>query len=125
MTTPPIPAGAGENPSAAAPCWPPSAEAWQACRAILGHGENFPVLTIAVPRRLRRHVAVLYAWCRSTDDLGDEGDGNRTEALRRRERNLRHAWDGGPVEDPVVQATVGSAHCSMFLRSFETRVALL
>ena len=90
--------------------WPLAPDDWQACKRILGHSENFPVLTVAVPRKLRRHVAVLYAWCRSTDDLGDEGPGDRRKPLDRRESDLRDAWDGRPVADPVVRATVGSAH---------------
>lgn len=37
------------------------------------HGENFTVLSLLAPRRLRTHLAVVYAYCRAVDDLGDEG----------------------------------------------------
>lgn len=43
------------------------------CRKIaLGHYENFPVVTWALPRELRPHFFNVYAFCRWADDLGDE-----------------------------------------------------
>jgi squalene synthase HpnC len=36
------------------------------------HYENFPVGSILVPRRLRRHVHRVYAFARTADDLADE-----------------------------------------------------
>lgn len=43
------------------------------CRSLAtGHYENFPVLSVAVPRPLRPHFAAVYAFCRWADDLGDE-----------------------------------------------------
>ncbi len=36
------------------------------------HYENFPVISWAVPRNLRQHFANVYAYCRWSDDLGDE-----------------------------------------------------
>jgi squalene synthase HpnC len=41
------------------------------CRA---HYENFPVASILLPRRMRPHVAALYAFARAADDFADEGD---------------------------------------------------
>ncbi len=37
------------------------------------HGENFTVVSLLAPRALRMHLAVVYAYCRAVDDLGDEG----------------------------------------------------
>ncbi len=43
------------------------------CRKIaLGHYENFPVVSWALPRELRQHFFNVYAFCRWADDLGDE-----------------------------------------------------
>ena len=43
------------------------------CRQIaLGHYENFPVVSWALPRGLRQHFFNVYAFCRWADDLGDE-----------------------------------------------------
>lgn len=48
-------------------------EALAHCRALAGgHYENFPVLSLALPRRLRQDFANVYAFCRWADDLGDE-----------------------------------------------------
>ncbi|MCA9005407.1 MAG: squalene synthase HpnC [Planctomycetaceae bacterium] len=43
------------------------------CRRIaLGHYENFPPVSWALPRELRQHFYNVYAFCRWADDLGDE-----------------------------------------------------
>ena len=36
------------------------------------HYENFPVGSMLLPRRLRRHVFAIYSYCRVCDDLSDE-----------------------------------------------------
>jgi squalene synthase HpnC len=36
------------------------------------HYENFPVASLLMPKRLRRHVAALYAFARIADDFSDE-----------------------------------------------------
>ncbi|MDX6768084.1 MAG: squalene synthase HpnC [Elusimicrobiota bacterium] len=47
------------------------------------HYENFPVASLLVPARLRKHVAVLYAFARIADDFSDEPEheGFRRERL--------------------------------------------
>lgn len=50
-----------------------------------GHYENFSVLSRLVPPGLRDDFAAVYAFCRWSDDLGDEtgaGDAGRAEAAR-------------------------------------------
>jgi len=60
--------------SYAIPEHPPAlAEARQYCaRLARAHYENFSVATWFLPRRLRQHFFNLYAYCRISDDLGDE-----------------------------------------------------
>jgi squalene synthase HpnC len=57
------------------------AQAW--CeRLARSHYENFSVATWFLPRRLRRHFYSIYAYCRISDDLGDEvGDPQLALAL--------------------------------------------
>jgi len=63
------------------------------CRQLARrHYENFPVVTILIPTRLRRHMHALYAFARGVDDLGDELDGDRLAALDRWEGWLRAAF---------------------------------
>ena len=49
--------------------------AYASCeRDARGHYENFPVASLLLPRRARRHVAAVYAFARAADDFADEGD---------------------------------------------------
>ena len=45
------------------------------------HYENFSIASFLLPRDKRRHFYAIYAFCRFVDDLGDEFDGDRLEAL--------------------------------------------
>jgi len=57
------------------------ARAW--CRALAeSHYENFHVASWFLPQRLRPHFHAIYAYCRVSDDLGDEvGDPEASLAL--------------------------------------------
>jgi squalene synthase HpnC len=60
------------------------AGAYRFCADLVArHYENFPVASKLVPKRLRRHVAALYAFARIADDFSDEPeyDGVRRERL--------------------------------------------
>ena len=58
-------------------------EAYAACvRAARAHYENFPVASILLPRRMRPHVAAVYAFARAADDFADEGNLPAPERLR-------------------------------------------
>ncbi|MEO7005083.1 MAG: squalene synthase HpnC [Acidobacteriaceae bacterium] len=58
-------------------------EAQQYCRALAeSHYENFHVATWFLPKRFRPHFQSIYAYCRISDDLGDEvGDAQQSLAL--------------------------------------------
>ncbi len=60
------------------------------------HYENFTVVSWLLPRRLRRHFYNVYAYCRWSDDLGDEiGDpGRAREVLDAWEEELRRCYAG-------------------------------
>jgi len=57
-------------------------------RLARSHYENFSVATWFLPRRLRPHFHSIYAYCRISDDLGDEV-GNPQHALQ-----LLDIWGG-------------------------------
>jgi squalene synthase HpnC len=68
----------------AIPAEPPSLEAAREyCRRLASsHYENFSVATWFLPKGLRQHFYNLYAYCRISDDLGDEvGDPAASLAL--------------------------------------------
>lgn len=60
---------------------PTLAQAQQYCRELAeSHYENFHVASWLLPERLRPHFHSIYAYCRISDDLGDEV-GNQAQAL--------------------------------------------
>ena len=74
-------------------------EAHAYCRKLARtHYENFPLLLGLAPRRLRRPLAVVYAWCRWADDLADEIEGSERslELLRWWREELTACFDGTP-----------------------------
>ncbi len=62
---------------------PSLAEAQAYCRRLATtHYENFSVATWFLPKQLRQHFYNVYAYCRISDDLGDEvGDPQQSLAL--------------------------------------------
>lgn len=49
-------------------------EAFAYCEQMArAHYENFPVGSVLVPKRLRKHVYSIYAFARTADDFADEG----------------------------------------------------
>ena len=69
-------------------------EAYDTCRRINeGHYENFTVVSRLLPRDKHKYVHAFYAYCRFTDDLGDELKGNRMAALDRWEEAVRDSLD--------------------------------
>ena len=47
------------------------------------HYENFPVVSFLIPKKLRKHVAVIYWFARTADDFADEGDFSEGERLEK------------------------------------------
>jgi squalene synthase HpnC len=84
----------------AIPATPPTlAEAQAYCaRLARTHYENFSVATWFLPRRLRQHFFNVYAYCRISDDLGDEvGDAAASlELLDEWQRELDACYSGAP-----------------------------
>lgn len=79
------------------------AGAYACCEKIArDHYENFPVASLLLPRRLRRHIAAIYAFARQADDFADEisYDGRRLELLADWRRRL-DAAAAGIADDPV------------------------
>ena len=81
-------------------------EAREYCaRLARTHYENFSVASWFLPRRLRQHFFNVYAYCRISDDLGDEvGDTAASlELLDQWQRELDSCYDGSP-KHPVFVA---------------------
>ena len=79
----------------ARPITPEEREAYEWCsRYARQHDENFTVVSWFLPKALRPHFFALYAFCRWTDDLGDEAAGDRLALLDAWERDLRACFAG-------------------------------
>jgi squalene synthase HpnC len=74
-----------------------------ASRVARTHYENFPVLAPFLGRR-QDELALIYAFCRTTDDIGDELADDRLAALDRWEAGVRQALAGDPPADPPILA---------------------
>ncbi len=78
---------------------PTLAEAHEYCaRLARTHYENFSVASWFLPRRLRQHFYNVYAYCRISDDLGDEvGDTAASlELLNQWQQELDACYEGNP-----------------------------
>ena len=85
---------------------PSLAEAQAYCeRLAKTHYENFSVATWFLPKRLRQHFYNVYAYCRISDDLGDEvGNPQQSlELLDQWETELNACYAGSP-KHPVFVA---------------------
>ena len=54
----------------------------ECARLARAHYENFPVASWLVPGAMRPHIAALYAFARTADDLADEGRRSPEERMR-------------------------------------------
>lgn len=94
---------------------PTLAEARAWCRELTtSHYENFHVATFFLPKKVRPHFESIYAYCRVSDDLGDEV-ANPEIALR-----LLNTWEG--MLDECYDAPERSMH-PVFVALRETIVA--
>ena len=85
-------------------------DAYSYCeRLARNHYENFSVATWFLPKRLRQHFFNVYAYCRISDDLGDEtGDPSASlQLLDQWESELNACYEGNP-RHPVFVALAGT-----------------
>jgi squalene synthase HpnC len=85
-------------------------DAYSYCeRLARTHYENFSVATWFLPKRLRQHFFNVYAYCRISDDLGDEtGDPAASlQLLDQWESELNACYEGAP-RHPVFVALAGT-----------------
>jgi squalene synthase HpnC len=92
---------------------PSEAEAREYCRRLArSHYENFSVASWFLPERLRQHFFNVYAYCRISDDLGDEA-GDTAASLQ-----LLDQWE--TELDACYEGTSGHARHPVFVALAET-----
>jgi squalene synthase HpnC len=92
---------------------PPSLEEARAyCKSLAeSHYENFHVASWFLPKRLRPHFQSIYAYCRISDDLGDEvGDREQSLALLELWGEELDACYVGRARHPVFVALAATIH---------------
>lgn len=85
------------------------------------HDENFPVAFALAPRAVRADMGTVYAFCRATDDLGDEGPGGPAERLATLdawEDGLDRAATGGDADPRLAAVAEMAARRGMDLDPF-------
>ncbi len=96
-------------------------QAQQYCRTLAeSHYENFHVASWFLPRRLRPHFHSLYAYCRISDDLGDEvGDAAQSLALLHLwERELERCYHGEATHPVFVALRQTISSCDIPIQPF-------
>jgi squalene synthase HpnC len=90
---------------------PPLAEAYLYCRQLArSHYENFSVATWFLPKHLRQDFLNVYAYCRISDDLGDEvGDTAASLAMLDQWQTELDACYAGVPRHPVFVALAETA----------------
>ena len=87
-----------------------AAEAYAWCeRYGRDHYENFSVVSLLVPPELKQHFHAIYAFCRYTDDLGDEAEADRLALLNRWEEEIVNAWQPACARHPIAVALESTA----------------
>src|SRR5579863_1081130 len=89
---------------------PSQSEAYAYCeRLARSHYENFSVASWFLPKRLRQHFYNVYAYCRISDDLGDETGNTQASLLLldEWEAELNACYNGSP-RHPVFVALAGT-----------------
>jgi squalene synthase HpnC len=88
----------------------PAAVAIGAAAAAQAGAENFPVALRVLPRSYRRHLAAVYGFARTVDDMGDEAAaGQRLELLDELEADIRRLYRKVRWADGLVVSGAGDA----------------
>ena len=90
-------------------------------RRARAHYENFPVASWLVPPRMRPHIAAVYAFARTADDIADEGgrpDAERLKLLDDWQSRLHACVSESAPDDQVflaLGATIRACHLPLSL----------
>jgi squalene synthase HpnC len=80
--------------------------------------ENFPVASLALPRRVRGHLLAVYGYARLVDDTGDEAAGNRLAQLDELEADLERVWGGKPHNPLIARLQPTVEACGLEIEPF-------
>ncbi len=100
----------------------------EALELAAGHYENFPVISRLAPKRLRKHIAVIYAFSRVADDIADEGSDTPEERIKKLDdyenklkRCLKNDFDGAfwrALKNTIDEFSIEEEHFFNLLSAF-------
>jgi squalene synthase HpnC len=82
-------------------------------------GENFPVASRLLPKRIRAQLLSVYGFARLVDELGDSAPGDRIAALDWLQRQLDDAFAGDPGHPLMVPLAATIADRTLSREPFE------
>ncbi len=92
------------------------------------HYENFPVVSFLIPEHLRKHVAIVYWFARTADDIADEGNftaEERIAKLNEFEENFHKALKGEyqsifqeALHTTIIERKLSPEHFTDLLKAF-------
>ncbi len=96
------------------------------------HYENFPVVSFLIKKNLRKHIAIIYWFARTADDIADEGDMDpvhRISKLENFELRLKELINGNFTNDfeyalhnTIIKKKLNPAHFYNLLKAFKQDV---
>lgn len=100
----------------------------QALQYARTHYENFPVVSFLIPPHLRKHVAIIYWFARTADDIADEGNldaPKRLEKLREFESDFNEMLKGNyrsgfesALHNTIISRKLSPEHFTNLLKAF-------
>jgi squalene synthase HpnC len=104
----------------------------QALQFARTHYENFPVVSFLIPAHLRKHVAIIYWFARTADDIADEGNSDaekRLEKLSEFETNFKNLINGSyrsgfamALHNTIIERKLNPVHFTNLLKAFKQDV---
>jgi squalene synthase HpnC len=82
-------------------------------------GENFPVASWVLPRRVRAHLLAVYGFARRVDELGASVPGDRLAALDWLEGELALVYDGAPQHPLMRRLAATVSECELPREPFQ------
>lgn len=96
------------------------------------HYENFPVVSLLIPKKIRKHVAIIYWFARTADDLADEGSEREEVRLKNLddfELSLKNLLNGNTkneyefaLANTIIEKKISQQHFFDLIKAFKQDV---
>jgi len=97
------------------------------------HYENFPVVSFLIPEDLRKHVAIIYWFARTADDIADEGNLSAEERLKKLNdfeqnfyKTLRGEYESDyekALHQTIIEKELSPEHFTDLIKAFKQDVS--